>query len=71
MFKQYARFETFTAMKIQVEVFWVVMLCGVVVRYQLFRGSWCLIFKQQGPLKCWHPTTTPHGITTQKTSTGI
>jgi len=38
--------------KIQVEVFWVVMLCVL-----------------QGPLKCWYPTATLHGITTQKTLT--
>jgi hypothetical protein len=29
-------------MKIQVEVFWVVMPCGVVVGYQYFGGPWCL-----------------------------
>jgi hypothetical protein len=29
-----ARFEVFTAMKIQVVVFWVVTLCSVVVVYQ-------------------------------------
>jgi len=28
--------------KIQVEVFWVVMLCSVVVGYQCFRGQSCL-----------------------------
>jgi hypothetical protein len=28
------RFEIFTAVKIQVEVFWVVMPCSVVVGYQ-------------------------------------
>jgi hypothetical protein len=47
-----ARFEIFTAVKNQVEIFWVVTLCSVVV----------------GPLKCWCPTTTLHGVTTQKTS---
>jgi hypothetical protein len=30
------RFEVFKAVKIQVEVFWVVTPCGVVVRYQRF-----------------------------------
>jgi hypothetical protein len=25
--------------------------------------------RQHGPLKCWYPTTTLHGVTTQKTST--
>jgi hypothetical protein len=24
-------------------------------------------WRQHGPLKCWYPTTTLHGITTQKT----
>jgi hypothetical protein len=36
------RFEVFTAMKIQVMVFWVVMLCTVTVGYQHFRGPCCL-----------------------------
>jgi hypothetical protein len=29
------------AVKIQVEVFWVVMLCSAVVGYKCFRGSCC------------------------------
>jgi len=38
-----ARFEVFTAVKIRVEVFWVVMpLCSVVVGYQRCRDPWCL-----------------------------
>jgi hypothetical protein len=36
-----ARFYVFTAMKIQVEIFWVVTLCSV-VRYQRFIGPCCL-----------------------------
>jgi len=32
------RYEAFTAVNIQVEVFWVVTLCSVVVWYQRFRG---------------------------------
>jgi len=35
-------FFFFTAVKIQVEVFWVVTQCGVVVRYQRFRDTCCL-----------------------------
>jgi len=31
-------FHTFTVAKIQVEVFWVVMVCSVVLGYQHFRG---------------------------------
>jgi len=36
------RFEVFTAMKIEFEVFCVLMSCSVVVRYQCFTGSCCL-----------------------------
>jgi hypothetical protein len=58
----------------QVEVFWVVMPCSVVVGYQRFGGQCCLYlqgedssqegrrWRQQGPLKCWYPTTTLHGL---------
>jgi hypothetical protein len=35
---KHTRFEVFTAVRIQVEVFWVVMLCSIVVGYQCFRG---------------------------------
>jgi len=35
------RFDVFTVVKIQV-VFWVVMLCSVVVGYRCFRGYCCL-----------------------------
>jgi hypothetical protein len=34
----YARYEVFTAVKIQVDVFWVVTPCSVVVGYRRFRG---------------------------------
>jgi len=34
-------FEIFTAVKIQVEFFWVIMPCSVVVGYQCFRGPCC------------------------------
>jgi hypothetical protein len=36
------RVEVLTVVEIQIEVFWVVMLCSVVVGYQCFRGSCCL-----------------------------
>jgi hypothetical protein len=51
-------FEALTAMKIHVEVFWVVTQYSVVVGYQRFRGPWC-------------STTILQGVTTQKTSTCI
>jgi len=34
-------FEAFTAVMFQVEVFWVVTPCNVVVGYQRFRGPCC------------------------------
>jgi len=37
----YARFEVFMAVKIQVEVLWVVTPCSVVVGYHCFRGPCC------------------------------
>jgi len=37
-----ARFQLFTAMKIQVEVFWVVTSYSVIVGYQRFKGPYCL-----------------------------
>jgi hypothetical protein len=44
--------------KIQVEVFWVVMPCSVAV-------GW----REQGSPKHWYPTTTLDEVTTQKTLT--
>jgi len=41
MYVEYARFEVFTAVKIQVQVFWVVMPCSVAVRYRCFGGPCC------------------------------
>jgi hypothetical protein len=38
------RFEVFMAVKVQVEVFLVVMLCSVVVGHQCFRGPCCIHF---------------------------
>jgi hypothetical protein len=51
----------------QVYVFWVVTPCSIVVGYQRFKCPYCLQI-QCVPLKCWYPTTTPQGVTTQKTS---
>jgi len=36
------RFEVFTAVNIQVMVFWIVISCCVVVGYQHFEGPCCL-----------------------------
>jgi hypothetical protein len=49
----------------QVEFFWVVTPCSVKVGYQRLggQGRWRL----QAPPKLWYPTTTLHGVTTQKT----
>jgi hypothetical protein len=38
-------FEVFSAVKIQVEVFWVVKLCSDVVGYQCFGVSCCLLLQ--------------------------
>jgi hypothetical protein len=53
-------------LSIQVMVFWVVMLCCVVVGYQRFGGPCCLHLQGEGPSKRWCPTTTLHGVTTSK-----
>jgi hypothetical protein len=39
-------FEVFTAVKIQVEVFWVVTQCNVVLGYQSFGSPCCLLGSQ-------------------------
>jgi hypothetical protein len=43
--------------------------CSVVVGYHRFRGSYCLHLQE--PLKRCYPTTTLHGVTTQKTTSNI
>jgi len=53
MVPRHMRSEASTAVKIQVEVFWVVMPYSIVVGYQ------------HRSLKYWYPITTLHGITTQ------
>jgi len=55
------RHEAFTV-KIQLEVFLVVMPCSVVVGYQCFRDPYCLHLQDE-------VTTTLQSVTTQKTST--
>jgi len=55
-----ASFEAYTAVMIEVEAFWVVAPCIVLVGYKRFRH-----------LSSGWSGTTLHGITTQKTSTWI
>jgi len=59
--------------KIQAKVFWVVMLCSVVVLYQCFRGPWHPFVEMEAAWtsECWHTSTTLRGITTQRTSTWV
>jgi hypothetical protein len=45
------RYKAFTAVKIQVKVFWVVMVCSVVVGYQHFRSPCC----PQNTTQCHNP----------------
>jgi len=59
-------FMFFTAVKIQVEVFWVVMPCGF-LGYQHFGGPvTSLRWTHRSPKKCWFPTATPHDNRAQK-----
>jgi hypothetical protein len=69
-------FVVFTAVRIHVEVFWVVTTCNVLVGYRRFGWPCCYHLHtspwrrtQHGPLKRWYPIKTLHGFTTQKTST--
>jgi len=55
-----ARFEVFTVVKIQVEVFWIVTPCSALVD--------TLERRQCGSVERWYPTTILHCVTTQKTS---
>jgi hypothetical protein len=46
-----ARSEILTAVKIQIEVFWVVTPCGVVVGCQCFGGPCCLCLHAKGQIR--------------------
>jgi len=52
-------FETFTAVMFQVEVFWVMTLCNVVVGYQRFIGSCCLHLQGEVAVNCSLPIDVP------------
>jgi len=63
-------------MMVQVDVFWVVTRCNVVVGYQRFRGPCCFhlsgcdaVYVVTGHQRFRYFTTTLHGVITQKTST--
>jgi len=56
------------AVMFEVEVFWVVTLCVVVIGYRHFRSPCSRVERQHGPLKHWYPTTKLNDVTTQKTS---
>jgi hypothetical protein len=56
------------AVKIQVEFMWSVMPCSV-VRYQHFRGPYCLHLQGEVTLKCWYPITALHVVMTQRNVT--
>jgi hypothetical protein len=45
----YQRFDAFTVLNIQFEVFWVVTPYSVVVEYQRFEGQWCLHLQGEVP----------------------
>jgi hypothetical protein len=62
-----ARFEVFTAVKIQIEVFYVVMPRSVVTGYQRFGGLCCLHLQGDDPPKRCYSFTTLYDVTTQKT----
>jgi len=51
-------YEIFTSVKIQVKVFWVVMSCSDVVRYQRFRGPCYLHLLYFDAVKCCGRTPT-------------
>jgi hypothetical protein len=60
-------FEAFAEVMFQIEVFWPMTPFNVVVGYQHFRGP--VKTEAARTSESWSPTTTPHGVTAQKTST--
>jgi hypothetical protein len=67
------RFEVLTAVKMSMLVLWVVTPFRLAGRYRRFGETYCLHLKgckwrQYFPLKNYHPPTSPHGVTTQKTN---
>jgi hypothetical protein len=59
-------FETSTAVTLQVQVFWVVTPCNVVVGYQSFRGPCCLhAHHEGGSMDLWNFGTLPHHMESQ------
>jgi len=62
-----ARFQVFTAVKVPVDIVWVVTCSVVAVSICRLKWRW----RQHGPPKRWYTTTTLHGVETQKTTTWI
>jgi len=62
-----ARFELFTATNFQVVVLWVVMPCSNVV--EPFGVPCCLHLQGEEGWCRWYPTTSVHGVTSQKNTT--
>jgi hypothetical protein len=62
-YRQVARFKVFTAMEIQLVIFWFVTPCSVAVRIPTFRMSMLPPYsewrrwRQHGPLKRWYPVS--------------
>jgi hypothetical protein len=68
LFETPARFEVFTAVKIQVYIFWVVTPCSAAVGYECFGGLYCL-HVQGDDANEDEGNKVLHGATTQKTWT--
>jgi hypothetical protein len=67
--ESFVRLEIFTVMKIHV-VLLVMTPYGDVVGYKHFGRPCCLHLQHEdGSPKCWYPTTSLHGVITQKTAT--
>jgi len=61
--------EAFTALMIQVDVFWDVRPCSVVAGIPTFQATSPWRSRHHGPSTLWYSSTTIYGITTQETST--